>query len=395
MRKFLVSHPTGNNFVSALLEELLKQNKLALFFTMLGFGKGSIPYLLKFKRRMYDIPNRYIRHYPLTEIIRLANRFPVTYLQKRKKIDQIYSNLDLKVSKNLKELKISTIHSYEDCAYNSFKIAKEMGISCSYELPISYWQVTRKLLAEEAERLPKWRNTLENYEEHEEKLVRKEEELKLADYITCPSGFVLKSIPKKIQNSTPCQVVPFGSPSILCDPYLEKSKNKNFKVLFVGSMTQRKGLADIFEAMKILKNEPIDLSILGQNAMPMDFYRNEYSDFIYYPTRSNKEVQKVMHLHDILVLPSIVEGRALVQQEALACGLPIIITPNTGGEDLVDDGITGSIVPIRNPTKIAEQIFSFYEQKISHEMRQMCIRKAAKYRWSNYAKKILEFSCEV
>ena len=40
-------------------------------------------------------------------------------------------------------------------------------------------------------------------------------------------------------------------------------------------------------------------------------------------------------------LPSIVEGRALVQQEALSCGLPIIVTSNAGGEDLIDEGLTG------------------------------------------------------
>ena len=58
------------------------------------------------------------------------------------------------------------------------------------------------------------------------------------------------------------------------------------------------------------------------------------------------------------MLPSIVEGRALVQQEALSCGLPIIVTPNAGGEDLVEEGITGHLVPIRSPEKIAEAISS-------------------------------------
>ena len=56
--------------------------------------------------------------------------------------------------------------------------------------------------------------------------------------------------------------------------------------------------------------------------------------------------------HDALVLPSIVEGRALVQQEALSCGLPIIVTPNAGGEDLVEEGKTGHIIPIRSPQSI-------------------------------------------
>jgi glycosyltransferase involved in cell wall biosynthesis len=121
-------------------------------------------------------------------------------------------------------------------------------------------------------------------------------------------------------------------------------------------MSQRKGLADLFEAMKLLKGEPISLSILGQPSMPMEFYRKQFSEFEYFPPCSNQKVREIMKAHDALVLPSIVEGRALVQQEALSCGLPIIVTPNAGGEDLVEEGITGHLVPIRSPEKIAEAI---------------------------------------
>ena len=63
-----------------------------------------------------------------------------------------------------------------------------------------------------------------------------------------------------------------------------------------------------------------------------------------------------MSMHDVLILPSIIEGRALVQQEALACGLPIIVTPNAGGEDLIETGVTGHLIPIRSPEKIREKI---------------------------------------
>ena len=62
-----------------------------------------------------------------------------------------------------------------------------------------------------------------------------------------------------------------------------------------------------------------------------------------------------MQDHDALILPSIIEGRALVQQEALSCGLPIITTPNAGGADLIEEGMTGHLVPIRSPEIIAEK----------------------------------------
>ena len=87
-----------------------------------------------------------------------------------------------------------------------------------------------------------------------------------------------------------------------------------------------------------------------------------------------------MNEHDVLVLPSIIEGRALVQQEALANGLPLIITPNTGGEDLIEDGKTGFIVPIREPNKIADTIEWFAkDQKQLPEISRYCREKAKSY----------------
>ena len=100
-----------------------------------------------------------------------------------------------------------------------------------------------------------------------------------------------------------------------------------------------------------------------------------------------------MQLHDALVLPSIVEGRALVQQEALSCGLPIIVTPNAGGEDLVVEGITGYLVPIQSPEKIAEAISSMLaNRKNRDEIKKLCQKKARKYTWANYAQKIIDFN---
>ena len=56
-------------------------------------------------------------------------------------------------------------------------------------------------------------------------------------------------------------------------------------------MSQRKGLADLFEAMKLLKKEPVELSILGQPSMSMEFYRKQFKDLnIMNPVRMIKFV---------------------------------------------------------------------------------------------------------
>ena len=100
-----------------------------------------------------------------------------------------------------------------------------------------------------------------------------------------------------------------------------------------------------------------------------------------------------MKTHDALVLPSIVEGRALVQQEALSCGLPIIVTPNAGCEDLVDEGITGHLIPIRSPEKIATAIRTLIaERKNIDEIRKLCQKKAKQFTWVSYAQNIINFN---
>ncbi|HEY8997205.1 MAG TPA: glycosyltransferase, partial [Edaphobacter sp.] len=65
---------------------------------------------------------------------------------------------------------------------------------------------------------------------------------------------------------------------------------------------------------------------------------------------------ELMSTSHVLVLPSIEEGLALVQGQALACGCPVIASTQTGGEDLFDDQVEGFIVPLRDAAAIAQRL---------------------------------------
>jgi len=107
-------------------------------------------------------------------------------------------------------------------------------------------------------------------------------------------------------------------------------------------------------------------------------------------TRPHREVLDLMQSCDVLVLPSLAEGRALVQQEAMANGLPLIITENTGGEDLIVPGETGFLVPIRSPEKIAEKISWLADHRDAlPAMRLAAVKKADEYAWQRYTDRIL------
>ena len=72
-KQFIVSHPTGNTFVHALIRELYKNDLLSMFFTTIGVGNTSNLVLMKLlKRRKYSIPDSKISRQWKTEFIRLC-----------------------------------------------------------------------------------------------------------------------------------------------------------------------------------------------------------------------------------------------------------------------------------------------------------------------------------
>ncbi len=373
-----VSHPHLNQYVRALLAGLDEKGELHEFHTTLGLG-----------RRRVEIhgARRKVRQHPYREIVRLfAQRFGPERLIRHGTgwacSDAVAWGFDRHVAKCLNSS--SAIYCYEDSALETFRAAGRIGVRRFYELPIMYWQTVQKLLHEEAERYPKWEPTLLATRDSPGKLERKEEELRLAELVICPSRQVKESLPA----GTISFVAEYGCPAPA--PGRSVRKNPRLRVLFVGSMTQRKGLADLFTAMKRLSRSDVELLVLGTPLLPLRFYRQEYPDFTYEATRPARKVRELMLRCDVLVLPSIVEGRAMVQMEALSCGLPIVVTPNAGAEDLIEPGQTGFLIPIRAPEAIAERIDWIADHRDwVDDSRPAIIEKARQAHWRRYSDKIL------
>ena len=378
-----VSHPTGNEFVRALTGALHRAGRLEMFFTTISTASG---------RRHFELPGEKIRTRPALETLRLAaQRLGIRSLTAHEtglvSVDAVYRDLDRAVAHWVgAHPGPGAVYCYEDGALETFRSAKRVGRKTIYELPIAYWETSRRLLREEAERLPDWEPTLFATRDSDEKFSRKSEDLSLADRVICPGDFVRDSLPAPAREK--CIVAEFGSPP--CAPRPPERNRERLRVLFAGTMTQRKGLADLFAAMKLLGRSDVELVVMGAPVAPMEFYRSRFDGFIYEPTRAHQAVLDLMSGCDLLALPSIVEGRALVQQEALSRGLPILVTANAGGADLVEEGRTGFLVPIRSPEVIAEKIAWFADHRnLLPMMSEAALEKAAGCTWAAYAEKIL------
>jgi glycosyltransferase involved in cell wall biosynthesis len=370
----LLSHPTVNAFNRELAEALERANRLDAFHTTIAFG-----------RRAVAVPREKLRLHPWRELARLAAQRlgwrngggPIG-------IDAIYRALDAAVSRHLGHAR--AVYCYEDGALATFRVAREQGLRCVYELPIAYWETAHRLLREEAERLPQWAFTLQAPDDPAEKLARKTEEIRLADLVVCPSHFVQASLP----NGARSIIAEFGSPP-LPKGIPSRREDGPLRLLFAGTMTQRKGLADLFAAMRLLDRRDVALSVLGTPLAPLSFYRDAWPHFIHESPRPHAGVLALMDSCDVLVLPSIVEGRALVQQEALSRGLPLLVTANAGGEDLIVAGETGWLAPIRDPAVLADRIAWFADHRRElPAMREAAQRMAAAKSWDQYTCRIIE-----
>jgi glycosyltransferase involved in cell wall biosynthesis len=409
--KVVVLHPTGNKNVRAVVAGLNQAGMLAEFNTTLAVNEKSgllkyIPGKLRREllRRSYSFlkPGQIIS-YPLREFSRmLFTKLKWNWFTRPESgwssIDAVYRSLDRGVAKRLSKLQkigVDAVYAYEDGAMESFTEAKKLGMKCIYELPIAYWQTGRDLMQQEASRKPQWEITLGGgTRDSLAKLARKTKELELADVVIVSSSFVEDSLPDWARKKS-IIMSPFGSPeskatTTTVTENKEVAKRPKLRVLFAGSMGQRKGLSDLFDAVKLLNRDDLELVVMGSLLAPMEFYRSELANFTFEPGRSNDQVLALMRSCDVFCLPSIVEGRALVMQEAMSQGLPVIITPNTGGSDLVIPEQTGFLVPIRSPEKIAEKLEWFLNNRDKiPEMGEMAKKHAAGYTWESYANTIV------
>jgi len=166
-----------------------------------------------------------------------------------------------------------------------------------------------------------------------------------ADFILCPSGFVKRSFLSKGFQSEKLIQANFGFPKIEIDSpklYLDDT----FRVLYVGQINYRKGLRYAIRAFDKLSIPKKEFFIVGPKTSITGLEDVVMPRGVYFtgPLKGS-HLQEQYRRASLFILPSLEEGLALVQGEALSFGTPLLITTNTGGEDLITNGIEGYIVP--------------------------------------------------
>jgi glycosyltransferase involved in cell wall biosynthesis len=253
-----------------------------------------------------------------------------------------------------------------------------------YELPIGYWRAGRELMEEEAELQPEWARTLPGNVDSEHKLQRKDEELALASHVVVPSNFVRQTLEKARRVTTKISVVPYGAPATVANARkLTKAKDP-LRVVFVGALTQRKGISYLLRAIEQLGSSVV-LTLIGRCVGECRVLDGALPIHRWFPSLSHSQVLQELSRQDVMVFPSLFEGFGLVLLEAMANGVPVIATPNGAAPDLVTDGEDGFLISIRDADAIAEklEVLSRDRERLL-EMSAFATRKAALHTWEQY-----------
>ncbi len=289
-------------------------------------------------------------------------------------------------------LKGTGVYTFNTAGLTLLKTAKSLGMKAILEQTIAPYKVQYQLMQQEQELHPGWESPLENTPYHQEYIERENQEWETADLIVCGSEFVKESIQKCNQQPKQFAVIPYGVSDKFSSPAPKKTRHQGLlRVLTVGSVGLRKGSPYVLEVAKRLRGKaifrmvgPIKVSPSAQDSL------QNHLELVGQVPRD--QVKKHFDWADIFLLPSICEGSATVTYEALACGLPVIATPNTGS--IIRDNIDGYIVPIRDVDSIVDRIDLLISQpekltKMSHK----ATERAIYGNLDSYSQRLTEVLC--
>ena len=298
----------------------------------------------------------------------------------------------------------SRLLSYSYYGYHAFS---------AYEKPGTLFQLhphpasVRAILARELERHPDCAPSLEKEWElslPDADFDRLVEETKMASSWLCASSFTRRTLVEQGIPAEHVRVVPYGVDLRRFHPGIETPESNDtapLRLLFVGTINQRKGIKYLLEALRLINSgqtgsgqaasKKIELTVCGRVVDDLKLFEPFGSQITVRPSVSFAELLGAYRRADLFVLPSVAEGFAQVLLEALACGLPILSTTHTAAPDLIDEGIQGFVVEPARPDSLAERIeWSMRHRGELRDMKVAARKRAQLFTWARFRERIIE-----
>ena len=278
---------------------------------------------------------------------------------------------------------------------DAFRFAKKSGVLCVLDLSHPHINTCMRIEEEEKRLDPEFSRTFDTYALTPDDLSYMIKEVNSADKFIVASSFSKESLVENGIDEGRISIIPYGvnlerfHPPKINHPSTKEQADV-LRVLFVGRIGQRKGIGYLLKSIHELQGQiPISATLVGNCRGDNTIYEKFNDNFTHIKRLGDSDFPQVYHSADVFVLPSLIEGFGLVILEAMASGLPVITTPNTGGRDIITDGVDGFIIPVRD-TEILKQYLTFLYKHPDERIKMgIAARETAeRYSWDRYYEEI-------
>lgn len=285
----------------------------------------------------------------------------------------------------------SSLLSYSYYAYDAFSKAGAGMLFQLHPHPLSL----RRILQRELNAHPDCANSLKKEWElslPEKNFRRLVAETQLARSFLVASSFTRGTLVENGIDPDLIRVVPYGIDLKKFSPGESTARSSGpLKLLFVGTINQRKGIKYLIEALRLLRTKKVHLTVCGRVVDDLSLFNSVAAQVTIRPSVSYTELLQAYRAADLFVLPSVAEGFGQVLLEALACGLPILSTTRTAAPDLVDESVQGFVVEPGRPDLLAGRITWALEHRTTiNEMRCAARQRAEQFTWQRFREAVVE-----
>ena len=246
------------------------------------------------------------------------------------------------------------------------------------EQTIAPRELEYQLLMQQKEAYPSWQESALSYDKIKEFADRERAEWELADVIICGSDFVKEGVRKMKGPVDKCVVVPYGIDQALYTSQARPAamaEKRKINVLTVGRLGLRKGTPAIVDSAKALEGIA-DFRLVGPGAVPDETQRALSGNVHLVGPVPRQAVHEHYQWADVFLLPSVCEGSATSTYEAMAYGLPVVVTNNTGS--IARHQQDGLVIEDTTPEAISTAITQLYEDPdLRAKLGESALRRAA------------------
>jgi glycosyltransferase involved in cell wall biosynthesis len=366
----------------ALAEQLHRSNLLSLFYTTYAYQKNS--YFKYFTKRVDKeiIPPNLIR-----------TNIPIAILIKSINANFLWNDLfDRWVASDISKVKNFEIFiGWSGMSLQTLIKLKKLNKTTIIERGSSHILFQQKILKEE------YKYFGQNFNIDRNVIEKELFEYKISDFISIPSNFVKQSFLDYGIDEKKLIINPYGASSFFNHvPDDSDISEKKFRILYLGTLTIQKGLIYLFKALNLLKipNNDYEVWFIGKihDEMKSCINHLKQSNWKFFGQINHYELPKFISKCDLAINPSIQEGLAMVIPQILNCGVPVICTTNTGGQDLIEEGKDGFIISIRSPQQIKEKIEYIYDNpEILKLMKTGLLNNKKDISWDAYGNRYINF----